>query len=168
MSVIGGLATMRQVGGRVFRAARGPGHGRGTPWRLDGERVRRPGGKAADQRALDKHHGQSGPASPHFQRIALAPGVECYPQRVTPGKVKGTKSKAQRCQTQPPKTFRPKLDDGRPDIFCGNYWVRSPMRFDLPWHIFAVNLLHADPEDARFIFAPWQHELLAMWSCPRI
>ena len=58
--------------------------------------------------------------------------------------------------------------DGRPDIFCGNYWVRSPMRFDLPWHIFAVNLLHADPEDARFIFAPWQHELLAMWSCPRI
>jgi len=52
--------------------------------------------------------------------------------------------------------------DGRPDIFCGNYWVRSPERFDLPWHIFAINLLHAEPEDANFILAPWQQELLAL------
>ena len=52
--------------------------------------------------------------------------------------------------------------DGRPDIFGGNYWVRSPERFDLPWHIFAINLLHAEPEDANFVLAPWRHELLAL------
>jgi hypothetical protein len=37
--------------------------------------------------------------------------------------------------------------DGGPDIVCGNYWARSPERFDLPWHIFAINVhndqLHA-------------------------
>lgn len=29
--------------------------------------------------------------------------------------------------------------DGRVDILCGNYWIQSPERFDLPWHIFAIN-----------------------------
>ena len=29
--------------------------------------------------------------------------------------------------------------DGRPDILCGNYWIRSPERFDLPWHLYAIN-----------------------------
>jgi len=52
--------------------------------------------------------------------------------------------------------------DGRQDIVCGNYWVRSPERFDLPWHIFAINLLHAEPEDANFVLAPWRRELLAL------
>ena len=52
--------------------------------------------------------------------------------------------------------------DGRPDIFCGNYWVRSPERFDLPWQIFAINLLHAEPEDANFILAPRRRELVAL------
>ncbi len=28
--------------------------------------------------------------------------------------------------------------DGRPDILCGNYWIRSPARFDLPWRLFAI------------------------------
>jgi hypothetical protein len=28
--------------------------------------------------------------------------------------------------------------DGRVDILCGNYWIRSPERFDLPWRLFAV------------------------------
>ena len=29
--------------------------------------------------------------------------------------------------------------DGRPDILCGDYWIRSPRRFDLPWRLFAVH-----------------------------
>jgi hypothetical protein len=29
--------------------------------------------------------------------------------------------------------------DGRTDILCGNYWVRSPESFELPWHLFAIN-----------------------------
>lgn len=29
--------------------------------------------------------------------------------------------------------------DGRPDIVCGNYWIRSPHEFDLPWRLFAIN-----------------------------
>ncbi|MGH9674165.1 MAG: hypothetical protein ACRD44_13370 [Bryobacteraceae bacterium] len=28
--------------------------------------------------------------------------------------------------------------DRRPDILCGNYWIRSPERFDLPWRLFAI------------------------------
>ena len=24
--------------------------------------------------------------------------------------------------------------DGRPDILCGNYWIRSPGQFGLPWY----------------------------------
>jgi hypothetical protein len=30
--------------------------------------------------------------------------------------------------------------DGNPDIFCGNYWIRSPKQFELPWRLFAINL----------------------------
>ena len=37
--------------------------------------------------------------------------------------------------------------DGRPVLFCGNYWVRSTASFDLPWRIFAINLLHREPAD---------------------
>ncbi len=40
--------------------------------------------------------------------------------------------------------------DGLPDLFCGNYWVRSPATFDLPWRIFAINLLHMEPAAATF------------------
>jgi len=29
--------------------------------------------------------------------------------------------------------------DGRPDIVCGNYWIRSPDQFNLPWRLFAIN-----------------------------
>jgi hypothetical protein len=29
--------------------------------------------------------------------------------------------------------------DGLPDLFCGNYWVRSPASPDLPWRLFAIN-----------------------------
>lgn len=29
--------------------------------------------------------------------------------------------------------------DGLTDIFCGNYWIRGPARFELPWRLFAIN-----------------------------
>jgi hypothetical protein len=29
--------------------------------------------------------------------------------------------------------------DGRPDILCGNDWIRSPQAFDLHWRLFAIN-----------------------------
>ena len=29
--------------------------------------------------------------------------------------------------------------DGRTDILCGNYWIRAPESFDLPWRLFAIN-----------------------------
>jgi hypothetical protein len=38
--------------------------------------------------------------------------------------------------------------DGRTDILCGNYWIQSPERFDLSWHIFAINLWYEDPDSA--------------------
>lgn len=29
--------------------------------------------------------------------------------------------------------------DGLMDILCGNYWIRSPENFELPWRLFAIN-----------------------------
>jgi hypothetical protein len=38
--------------------------------------------------------------------------------------------------------------DGRPDIVCGNYWIRSPESFDLPWRLFAIELWNEEPHSA--------------------
>jgi hypothetical protein len=38
--------------------------------------------------------------------------------------------------------------DGRPDIVCGNYWIRSPESFDLPWRLFAIELWNEQPYSA--------------------
>lgn len=38
--------------------------------------------------------------------------------------------------------------DGYRDIFCGNYWIRSPERFELPWRLFAINTWNETPESA--------------------
>jgi FG-GAP repeat len=35
--------------------------------------------------------------------------------------------------------------DGYPDIICGNYWIKSPTDFDLPWHDFAIELYNDQP-----------------------
>lgn len=43
--------------------------------------------------------------------------------------------------------------DGHPDILCGNYWVRSPEAFDLPWHLFAINTYNETPDSALFRLA---------------
>ncbi len=29
--------------------------------------------------------------------------------------------------------------DGRADLICGNYWIRCPERFELPWRLFAID-----------------------------
>jgi hypothetical protein len=44
--------------------------------------------------------------------------------------------------------------DGRTDILCGNYWIRSPERFEESWRIFAINLHYKDLESTMFRVAP--------------
>ena len=53
--------------------------------------------------------------------------------------------------------------DGRPDILCGNYWIRSPESFDLPWRLFAIELWNEEPHSAMLRLA-WvgPGELIAM------
>jgi len=38
--------------------------------------------------------------------------------------------------------------DGRKDIYSGNYWIRSPEEFDLPWRLFAINTYKETPASA--------------------
>lgn len=38
--------------------------------------------------------------------------------------------------------------DGRRDIVCGNYWIRSPEQFDLPWTLYAINTWSEQPLSA--------------------
>jgi hypothetical protein len=62
--------------------------------------------------------------------------------------------------------------DGRPDILCGNYWIRSPESFELPWRLFAIELWNEEPHSAMLqlgLVAPGQ--LVAMqreMSQPRV
>jgi hypothetical protein len=42
--------------------------------------------------------------------------------------------------------------DGRVDIYCGNYWIRSPESFELPWRLFAIHLHHQSESDASFVY----------------
>jgi hypothetical protein len=51
--------------------------------------------------------------------------------------------------------------DKLPDIFCGNYWIRSPDRFELPWRLFAINTRHETPDSATMRFAVQGRELWA-------
>lgn len=43
--------------------------------------------------------------------------------------------------------------DGRADLFCGNYWIRSPEQFDLPWTLYAINAWSEQPRSASARFA---------------
>jgi len=38
--------------------------------------------------------------------------------------------------------------DGRTDIFCGNYWIRSPASFEESWRLFAINTYNETPASA--------------------
>jgi hypothetical protein len=51
--------------------------------------------------------------------------------------------------------------DSRTDILCGNYWIKSPESFELPWHIFAINTYSELPESAMLAHALMGNELLA-------
>lgn len=39
--------------------------------------------------------------------------------------------------------------DGRLDLLCGNYWAKAPDSFEMPWRIFAINVMHEEPDSAR-------------------
>ena len=51
--------------------------------------------------------------------------------------------------------------DGRADLLCGNYWIRSPERFDLPWRLFAINTRHETADSATFRLAWLGEDLIA-------
>ncbi|GAB4411906.1 MAG: hypothetical protein OHK0021_20630 [Bryobacter sp.] len=38
--------------------------------------------------------------------------------------------------------------DGLLDLICGNYWIKSPTHFGLPWRLFAINAFHEHPLSA--------------------
>jgi FG-GAP-like repeat len=38
--------------------------------------------------------------------------------------------------------------DGITDLLCGNYWIKSPNRFDLPWRLFAIEPWSEEPDSA--------------------
>jgi len=38
--------------------------------------------------------------------------------------------------------------DGLPDILAGMYWIRSPESYELPWHLFAIDLWNETPASA--------------------
>ena len=46
--------------------------------------------------------------------------------------------------------------DGRPDILAGNYWIRSPESFELPWRLYAIEPWNEMLQSAmlRIIYAP--------------
>ncbi|MGD0295915.1 MAG: FG-GAP repeat protein [Bryobacteraceae bacterium] len=50
--------------------------------------------------------------------------------------------------------------DGYPDIICGNYWIKSPTDFDLPWHDFAIELYNDQPLAATLRLALINGDLL--------
>ena len=50
--------------------------------------------------------------------------------------------------------------DGLPDILCGNYWIRSPAAFDLPWRLFAINNWW-DQTDSAMLRLAWNGSLIA-------
>ncbi len=38
--------------------------------------------------------------------------------------------------------------DGRPDLVCGNYWIRAPESWERHWSLFAINAYHETPQSA--------------------
>jgi hypothetical protein len=44
--------------------------------------------------------------------------------------------------------------DGLPDLLCGNYWMKSPTRFDLPWREFAIDLW-SEEEGSAMLSLAW-------------
>ncbi len=51
--------------------------------------------------------------------------------------------------------------DGLKDILCGNYWIRSPKEFNLPWRLFAINTRHQNLESATMRLVLQRNQVLA-------
>lgn len=53
--------------------------------------------------------------------------------------------------------------DGKTDLFCGNYWMKAPAAFELPWHIFAIDTYSETPASAmlRLVLLDSMHLLAA-------
>jgi hypothetical protein len=51
--------------------------------------------------------------------------------------------------------------DGRTDIYCGNYWLRSPASFSLHWRLFAINLWSEQERSAMMTLAPGRKTVVA-------
>lgn len=51
--------------------------------------------------------------------------------------------------------------DGLTDIFAGNYWIRSPREFDLPWRLYAINLRHETADAATMCLVLRGKDLIA-------
>ena len=43
--------------------------------------------------------------------------------------------------------------DGLPDLLCGNYWMKSPTRFELPWREFAIDTWNEEEGSAMLLLA---------------
>ncbi|MCC6390916.1 MAG: VCBS repeat-containing protein [Bryobacterales bacterium] len=43
--------------------------------------------------------------------------------------------------------------DGLPDLLSGNYWIRSPKEFTLPWRLFAIDTYNEQPDSAHMRLA---------------
>ncbi len=54
--------------------------------------------------------------------------------------------------------------DGFPDIACGNYWIRSPRKYDLPWRLFAINTRNETSHSATMRLAFYGRTLIAAQS----
>lgn len=54
--------------------------------------------------------------------------------------------------------------DGLLDIYCGNYWIRSPESFELPWRLFAINTYSEKPLSAMLSIAKADGDLVAAQS----
>lgn len=52
--------------------------------------------------------------------------------------------------------------DQRLDILCGNYWIHSPERFELPWRLFAINTDYQTPLAAMTRF--WLADRNTLWT----
>ncbi|MBI4906739.1 MAG: hypothetical protein HY820_24130 [Acidobacteria bacterium] len=50
--------------------------------------------------------------------------------------------------------------DGRADILCGNYWIRSPEAFEMPWRLFAINTYNDTEHAAHLRLVMWGERLV--------
>ncbi len=51
--------------------------------------------------------------------------------------------------------------DGLPDLLCGNYWMKSPTAFELPWREFAIDTWNE--EEGSGDAAAWPGAIRSAW-----